>query len=518
MIKEYNLKTITDPSYADKNLVGEHVCLQTDKDEASAMASRFLYKKTDEKQDIGGKNMRGNTNILPGLYTDLDGKKHYIKIPNDPKEMFCEMLHGALVNELRINNYLNIEDPYISGAEGILVEVAGRKTLALSVSILPVFKELFEYLGTAKSNGKERDNFKEITNRNIYSKFVEGQLSEKPNDKEDMKRSLAMCILQSVAFFGDYSFHSSNVALYGGNMKVAKIDGGAAFRSFAKNSPVNILFPHEYTGMGFHNIIHKNYIDYYTRIPGLKEYLKGIATSYIKMINNREGRESICSIVEKSIETVKATYKKAGVKDPFGNKDFSEYFGMDLNIDQTLLAKQFEGIIYRNIEGFQRIKTSEKQNSNTNIIIQRSTEDSIKTAQLTIFQNVLARGSDAKSSSNKPSEKQKIKNLFEEKFKSNERFKTIDFLIYLHLLCAPSGSFASYSTTAEVLASGLSRLSTDDSARRYLGISSGKQKVSVSDLTKSIKNRYEVELNRLKNDPQRYPEFLIRFNGNSKVW
>ncbi|MFV9931566.1 MAG: hypothetical protein AB8V10_08020 [Francisella endosymbiont of Hyalomma asiaticum] len=50
----------------------------------------------------------------------------------------------------------------------------------------------------------------------------------------------------SVAFFGDYSLHSSNVAMYGKNIKITKIDGGAAFRSFAKNSPINILFPYEY--------------------------------------------------------------------------------------------------------------------------------------------------------------------------------------------------------------------------------------------------------------------------------
>lgn len=47
----------------------------------------------------------------------------------------------------------------------------------------------------------------------------------------------------SVAFFGDYSLHSSN-ALYGKDIKVAKIDGSAAFRSFVKNSPINILFPY----------------------------------------------------------------------------------------------------------------------------------------------------------------------------------------------------------------------------------------------------------------------------------
>ena len=50
----------------------------------------------------------------------------------------------------------------------------------------------------------------------------------------------------SVAFFGYYSLHSSNVALYGKDIKIAKIDGGAAFRSFAKNSLINILFPYEY--------------------------------------------------------------------------------------------------------------------------------------------------------------------------------------------------------------------------------------------------------------------------------
>lgn len=519
MIKEYKLETKINPVYADYNLAGEYVCLQTDQDEASVMDSRFLYKKTDEKQDIGGKNMRGNTNILPGLYTDLNGKKYYIKVPNDPKEMFCEMFHGALVHELRMNNYLDFEDPYISGAEGIVIEVGGRKTLALSVSILPDFKELFEYLGTAKANGKERDNLKEITNRNIYSKFVEGQLPQKPNNTNAMKRSFARCILQSVAFFGDFSFHSSNVALYD-NMKVAKIDGGAAFRSFAKNSPVNILFPHEYRGTGFHKPIHKGYIDYYTRMPDLKEYLKATADNYIDMINNPGERGLISSIVERSIETVKDTYRRVGVKNPFENKAFSKYFGMALDINPPLLAKQFEGIIYRNIEGFQRIKTNKEQKSSNVIIQQRkgSTEASIKTAQLTIFQNILARGNDVKSSSNNPSEKQKIKNLFKEKLSFNDRFKTIDFLIYLHLLCAPSRYISFSSKTADILASGLSKLSTDDPARRYLGISSNKQKVSSMDLTKSIKQRYEIELHRLKNNPQRYPEYLLKSNGNSKTW
>ncbi|OEZ32920.1 hypothetical protein AS144_07565 [Francisella endosymbiont of Amblyomma maculatum] len=69
------------------------------------------------------------------------------------------------------------------------------------------------------------------------------------------------------------------------DIQVAKIDGSAAFRSFAKNSPINILFPYEYEGRGAHNVIHKNYVDYYTRIPDFKIYLSSIADQHIITIN-----------------------------------------------------------------------------------------------------------------------------------------------------------------------------------------------------------------------------------------
>ena len=519
MIEEYKFDIKEDFQYGDRVFEGKYIFLfmndeGENEEEKNLDPKRLLYREKDEKQGIGGKNMRGNVNPLPGLYKDLDGRKHYIKIPNDPKEMFCEMFHGALANQLKLHDYLNVDQPYISGAQGIVVKVGESKTLALSVSILPDFKELFEYLGTAKSNGKERDNVKEITNRGIYSKFVEGKLTEKPRYKEAMKESLARCIFQSIVFFGDYSFHSSNVALYGGGM-VAKIDGGAAFRSFAKNSPANILFPHEYTGMGFHNTIHKNYIDYYTRIPGLKEYLPFIALDYINIIKSRpEGEMS--NIVLKSIQTVRETYAKSGGKNPFTNKIFSEYFGMDLSIDETLLAKQFEGIIYRNIEGFQRIKINKKyklENFKTIEAI-RSTHS----IQFTILQIILSRGEDVKSINGKTSLKGMIKNSFMSNFRSNNKIEDIDFLLYLHLLCAPSRSISFSSKTANTLASGLSRLDRNDPVRVYPGISPGNQKVSSSDLTKFIKRKYEAELAKLAKTEGMYSEYLKRVHGNTKVW
>ena len=105
MIKEYTLDTKTNPSYGELSLEGEYVCLEANQEEAMLMDSRFLYKKKGEKQDIGGKNMRGNANLLSGLYNDLKGNKYYIKIPQDPKEMFCEMLHGVLTSELKLGGY-----------------------------------------------------------------------------------------------------------------------------------------------------------------------------------------------------------------------------------------------------------------------------------------------------------------------------------------------------------------------------------------------------------------------------
>lgn len=53
-----------------------------------------------------------------------------------------------------------------------------------------------------------------------------------------------------------------------------------------------------------------------------------------------------------------------------------------------------------------------------------------------------------------------------------------------------------------MLASGLSKLAKDDPVRKYLGISALKQNVTRTDLTRSIKKAYEIELYALKDDPK----------------
>ncbi|OIN83784.1 hypothetical protein [Francisella sp. TX07-6608] len=487
LIKEYEFGTQENNFY-----------LKTNQAVAENIDTKYLSKNKSEKQAIGGKNMRGNTNPLPGLYQDKKGNRHYIKIPGDPKEMFCEMFHGALANNLRFNGYLDVENPYISAADGIVVKMENKSMLALSVPILPDFNELFKYLTTAKSSGKERDNWKEITNRSIYSKFVEGKLPQKSLYREDMKLSLAKCVLQSVAFFGDYSLHSSNVALYGeeGAKKIAKIDGGAAFRSFAKNSPINILFPYEYEGRGVHKLIHKNYIDYYTRIPGLKEYLSCIASEYIDKFNKPD-RKPLSKIVYESIQQVKEIYAKASKRDPFNDKAFSDYFGIDLSIDEEVLSKQIEAIIYRNIQGFQRIIKS-KNHFNLVKNYQINGMNNSHSIQVTILQFILSRGADVKSKPSKCSKKDLIKESLIEKLKSPENcLPKEEFLSQLESLCVPSNLLSFSSKTADTLSFRLSRLSNNDPIRIYLGVPPTKQKISSTELIRYIKKSLG-ELNKNK--------------------
>ncbi|AXH30616.1 hypothetical protein CGC43_08560 [Francisella opportunistica] len=288
--------------------------------------------------------------------------------------------------------------------------------------------------------------------------------------------------------------------MYGeeGAKKVAKIDGGAAFRSFAKNSPINILFPYEYEGRGAHNAIHKNYVDYYIRIPGLKEYLPIIASDYINTINAKFGK-SISEIVCESIQQVKETYKMAmGQKaDPFQNKAFSNYFGMDLSIDERVLSKQIEGIIYRNIEGFQRII---KGKNHSYLVKNYQVKDmnNFYSIQLTILQFILSRGADVKSKSGKPSKKDKIKDYLINQFKIPGNFlpKGV-FLSKLESLCAPSNLISFSSKTADILSFRLSRLSNNDPIRIYLGIPPIKQKISSAELIRYIKKSLG-ELNKNK--------------------
>ncbi|AJI57299.1 hypothetical protein LA02_1526 [Francisella philomiragia] len=496
-------------------------------EEAKSYNDQFLlYKELSKKQDVGGKNMRGNSNPIPGVYKDHLGRSHYIKIPNDPIEMFCETFHGVLVENYKKTGYLG-SDPFFSSAEAIIVEYNGSKKLALKVTFLDNFSELFKDLGTGKENGKERSNFKEILDRDIYKKYVEGS-----TNKEYLTHAFAKCVFQSVALFGDYSLHSSNVALYGeGEYKrVAKIDGGASFRDFGKNSPRDILFPSEYDGIKYYKSFYKDYLNYYTRIPLLKEHLHYLAADYIYKINNTgEGSsfsKSLSNVIYESINYVKDIYNLVNEK-PFEEKKISKHFGIDLSVDSKQLAKYMEIIIHNNIEGFRDLKVDKKcvikginfenrqfiKDQSGNITV---TDSYLYDAQFTIIQIILSRGKDVKSKDGKESEKDKIKSILMENLKDPKPMATSDFLLYVYLLCASSNYLSFSSKTLDVLADGLSRLSGNAPARIYLGIPKSVRKISSSELKDYIKNRYKQVLEILKE--KSYPKYLLLTNGNYKNW
>ena len=80
---------------------------------------------------------------------------------------------------------------------------------------------------------------------------------------------------------------------------------------------------------------------------------------------------------------------------------------MDLSIDKKVLSTQIEGIIYCNIEGFQRI-IKDKNLSGLHKNYQVKDMNNFYNIQLTILQIILSRGADVKSKPGKPLKKDEI--------------------------------------------------------------------------------------------------------------
>ena len=335
----------------------ETYSLSTENNKITLTSDNLILEKQNDVL-LGGKNQRdlgGSQVTIPGMYKNKDAasERIFIKLPKDEKELFCELLHGEMIAMMKLEGLLPII-PTISGAQGIIISKSqNSKVIGLKINILNAFNEIYTFLGSAKKSANERDNFYEIRHRGLIAAFL-----EKENhgfDKKsllDMRAQLATVVFLSIALFGDYSVHSSNIGIYDTD-RIAKIDGGAAFRQYGLNNPKNILKPAEYEGVMFYKEFYKDYVNYYTRIPGFNSLMGEVADNYMEQLF---GNDKLNVAIERAINNIKNIYKSTNQKDPFENKKLHKHFAMNLNLNPKMLATQFSSIMLRNIKAFQNSK------------------------------------------------------------------------------------------------------------------------------------------------------------------
>ncbi|KZN53088.1 hypothetical protein N474_22085 [Pseudoalteromonas luteoviolacea CPMOR-2] len=178
--------------------------------------------------------------------------------------------------------------------------------------------ELHKILETSNDKGRERSNWTEMSSgKKKYDDFLlDGELN-----------GMTHAVLYSL-LVGDYSLHSSNVALldsslYNGERWVTKIDFGAAFRFYDKNDNNNPLYPAEYKGIkGAIKKVYKDYLRYYIGTDGFLQMLGETATSYLDAFRAQRvpleiGIENalikIFSVIKPGVDELKDIYKLTGI-------------------------------------------------------------------------------------------------------------------------------------------------------------------------------------------------------------
>lgn len=234
------------------------------------------YTKT--KDVNAGKNSRGGP-TLGGFYQDGQGNEFFIKQPLDLVEAFTEGLAGEILTKLK--TILPIAPDYCDSLITAEIGTATQDDRTVPILIQPKkkFVELHNLLHTSKQKNNqpinERSNWDEMRQRD-KTPYAYYFLDGRP------KFGTTHAILFSL-LVGDYSVHSSNVAIISsadGIDQVAKIDFGAAFRYYTQNDNSNVLWPYEYTKSSLKDW-YKNYISYYTQIPGFTDALALTAESYL---------------------------------------------------------------------------------------------------------------------------------------------------------------------------------------------------------------------------------------------
>lgn len=278
------------------------------------------YGELTKTKDVSaGKNSRGaGSQTCSGFYVDSENRGYFIKQPLDLVEAFTEGLAGEILNCLK--DILEVPSIYrncLTTAEITTVKIQEERVPIL-IQPKMSFAELHTKLHTSKSSEeKERSNWKEMTSRKKtpYGYYF---LDGKP--KYGTTHALLFSLL-----VGDYSVHSSNVAVikFGGDMDlITKIDFGAAFRKYTDNNNQTPLIPYEYRSRKKRDYIssrlkgvYKDYISYYTSLPGFTDALSKTATSYLSRFSTNKSliEGKVTEALKKVLGCMDISTKLAGV-------------------------------------------------------------------------------------------------------------------------------------------------------------------------------------------------------------
>ena len=298
---------------------------------------KFSISYTNQEQkaievikNLGGKNGDLNGSLAaktnPGAFPTAiveekkSRKRWVIKVPKDKTELFIELFTGRLVQQLKQylpedarNDILcadivklhdgegawtyGLKQPLASFKELYYLTGSGTSYQSVLSSLAGVFSGISDaargLLGYSVDSGPkmsiDRSAVLETLNGRAYYKAI--------NDFES-KAGLATCLLISL-IVGDYSVHSGNLGVTNtredeenGDLKttqdsrIVRIDLGAAFRDYAKNSTTDIRKAGEYGGDNGVRLdaqtvkrATKNYIANYDVVKHLFEELRQAASS-----------------------------------------------------------------------------------------------------------------------------------------------------------------------------------------------------------------------------------------------
>jgi len=294
------------------------------------------------EKKIGGKN----TSEVDGLYVDSDAleakskgdappkAQYFIKKPNDKKELFTELLAGLILKEFMKQGLVAPEyhASLICASDVIKFESGEYGLVQDAVS----FDELFKGIGTAYTDGSDRDPKKEI----LYGP-ERYPLLMKNGEYFGLSTALMFSLL-----LGANSVHSGNVVVLRPPKdsdkkadQLARLDWGDAFRNFIDpDNNKDVLMPKEYQGRWNYKKITKGYFYNYKKITGI---FPATAKQAQKLMENLKDKNlSFFNILSAALAQIPAdilddkTQKELGkylgsktlTKTTFGEKgDFKEF-------------------------------------------------------------------------------------------------------------------------------------------------------------------------------------------------
>jgi len=217
-----------------------------------------------------------NQSEVDGFYQDKQGKKYFIKKPENFAELFAELLAGKLIEEFKRLNL--IPEKYHDSLIVADVIDLGKGEFALIQPALDI-TELFKIIGTGS------------TDRNVPLEIMHGvNLYRLPFVKGERYFGLSMAFMVSL-LLGDYSLHSANIVALphkkSRSKRYGKIDWGAAFRDFVDpKNHADIFLPKEYSNLFSFSYLTKGFIWYYRDIPGFFSAVQEKAKAFFECLHS----------------------------------------------------------------------------------------------------------------------------------------------------------------------------------------------------------------------------------------